>query len=121
MVPKTGKVGFSRQSDPTLLILTSLSSGSKHGHALIKDIEEISGVRLGPGTLYGAITRLEEQNLIKPLDPIGRRQPYAITATGIEVLRDTITNLKMIAEVGSRRLGINDKISPVLNTKVKVL
>ncbi len=121
MTPKTGKVGFSRQSDPTLLILTSLSSGPKHGHALIKDIEEISGVRLGPGTLYGAITRLEEQNLIKPLNPVGRRQPYAITSSGIEVLKDTIANLRMLAEVGSKRLGMIDKMGPALNTKLRVL
>ena len=38
-------------NDPTILILTSLSSGEKHGYALLQDIERYVGVRLGPGTL----------------------------------------------------------------------
>ena len=48
-------------SDPTLLVLASLAEGDKHGYAMMEDIERFAGVRLGPGTLYGAITRLEER------------------------------------------------------------
>ena len=47
-------------SDPTLLVLASLADGEKHGYAMMEDIQSFAGVRLGPGTLYGAITRLEE-------------------------------------------------------------
>lgn len=47
-----------------MLILTSLAGGPKHGHALLKDIGTFAGVTLSPGTLYGAITRLEERRLI---------------------------------------------------------
>ena len=53
-----------RSNDPPLLILTSLADGPKHGHALFKDIEEFAGISLGPGALYGAITRLEDRGLI---------------------------------------------------------
>ena len=49
-----------RSNDPPTLILMSLAGGAKHGHALLKDIEGFAGVKLGPGALYGAITRLEE-------------------------------------------------------------
>ena len=73
-------------NDPPLLILTSLASGPKHGHALLLDIESFSGARLGPGTLYGAITRLEQRGLIEPLDSDDRRRPYRITAAGSEAL-----------------------------------
>ncbi len=45
---------------PAVLIMTSLASGAKHGYALARDIEQFAGVTLGPGTLYGAITALEE-------------------------------------------------------------
>jgi hypothetical protein len=48
-------------SDPPLLVLASLASGPKHGHAMIEDIQRLCGTRLGPGTLYGAIARLEQQ------------------------------------------------------------
>jgi DNA-binding PadR family transcriptional regulator len=49
-----------RANEPAILILTSLASGSKHGYTLAKDIGEFAGVTLGPGTLYGAISRLEQ-------------------------------------------------------------
>ena len=44
-------------SDPTLLVLASLAEGDKHGYAMMEDIQRFADVRLGPGTLYGAITR----------------------------------------------------------------
>ena len=50
------------------------ASVPKHGYALLLDIEKFAGVRLGPGTLYGAIGRLEERGLIKPLATDGRLQ-----------------------------------------------
>ena len=58
-------------SDPTLLVLSSLAGGDKHGYAMMDDIERFAGVRLGPGTLYGAITRLEERGWIAPCRPHG--------------------------------------------------
>src|SRR5580704_7377390 len=74
--------GLRRANDPPLLILVSLAAGPKHGHALAKDIEDFAGVRLGPGALYGAITRLVERGLIEPLGGDDRRRPYRITPRG---------------------------------------
>ena len=48
-------------SDPTLLVLASLAAGDKHGYAIMEDVQQFANIRLGPGTLYGAITRLEER------------------------------------------------------------
>jgi len=45
-------------SDPELLILSSLAGGPKHGYGMMLDIQTFAGIELGPGTLYGAITRL---------------------------------------------------------------
>ena len=91
-------------SDPPLLVLASLASGPKHGHAMIEDIECLCGTRLGPGTLYGAITRLEQQGWIEPLPAEERRQPYRITAEGLIVLRAKLTTLQHFAKAGLRRL-----------------
>src|SRR4029079_7085124 len=75
--------GLRRTNDPPLLILVSLDDGPKHGHALAKDIEDFAGVRLGPGALYGAITRLAERGLIEPFgSDDDRRRPYRITPPG---------------------------------------
>ena len=69
-----------------VLVLTSLSNGPQHGYALVKDIEDFAGVKLGPGTLYGALARLEAADLIRPLPAQRRRHPYEITAAGAGVL-----------------------------------
>ncbi len=101
-----------RSNDPPLLILTSLAEGSKHGHALAKDIEDFAGVALGPGALYGAITRLEERGLIEPLPSDDRRRPYRITAAGVSALADAVAEMRRLAEVGAVRLGQVSSLHP---------
>ena len=91
-------------SDPPLLVLASLASGPKHGHAMIEDIASLCGTRLGPGTLYGAIARLEQLGWIKPLPAEERRQPYRITAEGQRVLHAKLTTLHKFAKIGLGRL-----------------
>jgi DNA-binding PadR family transcriptional regulator len=91
-------------SDPTILVLSSLANGDKHGYAMMEDIERFAAVRLGPGTLYGAITRLEQLGWIAPVPSTDRRQPYTITGAGREHLRSQLTSLSRIARTGLRRL-----------------
>ena len=93
-------------SDPPLLVLASLAEGPKHGYAMLEDIEAMCGTRLGPGALYGAITRLEEQGLIVPLEGDDRRKPYRITAEGRKVLRAKLETLRAFSHTGLRRLGL---------------
>jgi len=91
-------------SDPTLLVLASLAEGEKHGYAMMEDIQRFAGARLGPGTLYGAITRLEEKGWIRPVPSDDRRQPYAITAAGRRVLEEQVDALEKIVKTAQRRL-----------------
>lgn len=91
-------------SDPTLLVLASLAEGDKHGYAMMEDIQGFAGVRLGPGTLYGAITRLEERGWIRPVAADDRRQPYAITAAGKRHLEEQLATLEQIVRTAGRRL-----------------
>ena len=103
---KTPPEGMGHYSDPPLLVLASLANGPKHGHSMIEDIERLSGTRLGPGTLYGAIGRLEQQGWIEPLPAEKRRQPYRITAEGLSVLRAKLTTLERFAKSGLKRLAV---------------
>jgi DNA-binding PadR family transcriptional regulator len=91
-------------SDPTTLILTSLAAGAKHGYALQQDIEAFSGLRLGPGTLYGAIGRLEERGLIEATGEAGRRRPYRLTAAGATALETALDGMRAIVDTGQARL-----------------
>ena len=91
-------------AEPSVLILASLSGGAKHGYALIKDIEQIAGTTLGPGTLYGALTRLERQGLVESMPAEDRRRPYRITPAGAEAARAYLEHARRVATIGLRRL-----------------
>jgi DNA-binding PadR family transcriptional regulator len=96
---------FGRFSDPALLILSSLADGPKHGYGIMSDIETLTGLRLGPGTLYGALARLESSGFIKSLPAEDRRRPYQLTAKGITALRDELNLLQKLASTGLKRLA----------------
>ncbi len=93
-------------SDRGILILTSLADSPKHGYALIKDVEDFAGIKLGAGTLYGALSMLEKAGLVEALPAEERRRPYQITAAGREHLRVRLLEATRIAEVGLRRIAM---------------
>jgi DNA-binding PadR family transcriptional regulator len=91
-------------TDPSLLILASLADGEKHGYAMMEDIERFADVRLGPGTLYGAITRLEERGWIRALAAQDRRRPYRLTASGWLYLEEQMAAMNRVAKTALERL-----------------
>ena len=91
--------------DPTLLLLASLADGDKHGYAMMTDIEAFAGVRLGAGTLYGAIARAEARGLIQPVPPAARRQPYRLTTTGRQHLAGRLELLDRVRRAAARGLN----------------
>ena len=90
--------------DPSLLVLSSLAECDKHGYAIMMDVETFTGIHLGPGTLYGVITRLEERKWIRALDSDERRRPYRITAEGRKYLKEQLLTLNRTARIGLDRL-----------------
>ena len=87
-------------SDPALLILGSLASGPKHGYAILQEIEASAGISMGPGTLYGALPRLEQRGLVRALPGDDRRRPYELTAEGARVLRARLQAMQAFARRG---------------------
>jgi DNA-binding PadR family transcriptional regulator len=96
---------FGRFSEPALLILVSLADGPRHGYAITEDIAGFAEVRFGPGSLYGAIARLEARGLIEALESEDRRNPYRLTARGEKVLRARLASMQAVARVGQKRLA----------------
>lgn len=92
------------RSDPSVLILFSLLDGPKHGYALAQDIEQVAGAKLGPGTLYGALERLQREGLIEALPRDGRRRPLRLTPSGATVLAEELEVMRRVVEVGLDRL-----------------
>lgn len=87
-------------------MLTSLADGPKHGYAITRDVQELAGVRLGPGTLYGALSRLEGKGLIEGLPAQARRRPYRLTSAGSELLTAQLETFARVARTGLRRLRV---------------
>ena len=94
-----------RWADPSMLVLASLADGPKHGYAITQDVATQVGVQMGPGTLYGAIARLEDRGLIEALPPEDRRRPYKITAAGAAELAHAAAKMRTVAELGLTRLA----------------
>ena len=97
--------GLGRFASPWLLILTSLADGPKHGYAIMADVAAFSGVSMEPGTLYGALSRLERRGWVRPLATEERRRPYEITAAGEAVLAEQLTSIQQIVRVGLQRIA----------------
>ena len=100
-------------SEATYLILASLTE-PRHGYGVMQDVEAVSGgrVKLGPGTLYGALTNLLKQKLIRRSGETGegsdRRKVYALTALGEKVLvleGERLASLSRLASDVAKRLG----------------
>ena len=92
-------------NDPGLLLLISLASGAKHGHAMLLDVERFAGVRMGPGTLYGALSRLEASGQVEALPAEGRRRPYRLTGAGKSALEQRLGSLQRALTTGIARVN----------------
>lgn len=99
-----GLAELGRFAEPSLYILASLADGPKHGYAIMTDVESISGQPLGPGTLYGALARMEKRGLIEALEPEDRRRPYKLTGLGATTLRAQLEGLAGFSRLGLDRL-----------------
>jgi len=97
-------------SEPVLLILLSLAELPRHGYAILKDVEEISGGRvvLSTGTLYGALRRLLDDGWIERFeqdDTSRGRQAYRLTAPGKRNLRMEVSRMKHLTRLAGLRVA----------------
>jgi DNA-binding PadR family transcriptional regulator len=93
-------------NDSQVLVLCVLVDGPMHGYAINSAIEALIGQRLGPGSLYGALARLEAKQLIEPVVGEGRQRRVQLTATGREALERELRSMAHVATVGLRNLGV---------------
>jgi DNA-binding PadR family transcriptional regulator len=97
--------GLARFGEPGVLVLLSLSDGPKHGYGITADVLAETGVRLGPGTLYGALTKLVDRGLVRPLPAEDRRRPYQITDAGRAALEAQLATWTRVVATGRTRLA----------------
>ena len=102
-------------TEPVLLILTSLANQPRHGYALLKDIEGLSGgrVRMSTGTLFGALRRLLEDGWIEPfvqVDTSRQKQAYRLTTVGRQQLQLELDRMRQLMRAGFARLKSSEAI-----------
>jgi len=96
------------------LVMLSVAEQPRHGWAIIKRIEELSGPRAAPssGSLYLAIARLEERGLIEespPFDELAdQRRTYRLTSLGRRVVWLETARLAELVGLAKRWLGPED-------------
>jgi DNA-binding PadR family transcriptional regulator len=100
-------------TEPVLLILLSLAEKPRHGYALMKDIEILSGgrVRVSTGTLYGALRRLLEEAWIERFeqeDTSREKQAYRLTTAGRRQLRQELDRMKQLTRAAAGRLRMRE-------------
>lgn len=103
------KQGSKPLTEPVLLILLSLAEKPRHGYGLMKDIGSLSHgrVRLGTGTLYGALRRLLQDRWIEPFaqdDTSREKQAYKLTAVGRRQLHAELERMRQLSRTATTRL-----------------
>jgi DNA-binding PadR family transcriptional regulator len=93
-------------NDSQTLVLCVLAGGPLHGYAINTAIEELTGQRLGPGSLYGALARLEAKGLVEALEGEGRQRPVRLSPAGREVLERELRSMARVAAAGLKQLGV---------------
>ena len=118
--PMTDPRAFLPLSPQQFHILLALVDGHLHGYGIIRDVEERTGgsVRLGTGTLYTALARLETLDLVgesprraAPRDDDERRKYYQLTPLGRGVLQAEIDRLDALVR-HARRKGVTASARP---------
>lgn len=104
---KTPDPGRKPLSLPVMYILLALADGDRHGYAIKQDVERRTegAIRLGPGTLYEAIQRLEEGGLIREAEgdepahgQEAQRRYYTLTGRGWDALRKEMRQLGRLVD-----------------------
>jgi DNA-binding PadR family transcriptional regulator len=112
-------------TESTYFIMLSLVE-PRHGYGVMQYVSDLTrgGLRIGPGTLYGALATLEERKLIVPVERDdadcggSRRKEYALTALGRQVLALELERQKALVRIGESILGKEAAISDELEMEV---
>ena len=102
-------------TETTFYILLSMAVERKHGYAILKDVEALSKGRVVPstGTLYGALSRLLDQDLIErveeenPEEVSRPRKFYSLTQFGSKVLEAEMVRLRTLVVTAEQRIALD--------------
>ncbi len=73
----------------------------KHGYGIMQDVEKITSgrIKLGAGTVYQSLSKLESDGLIQPTQEIERKKQYQITKIGEKILSEEIDRIRELFRI----------------------
>lgn len=91
------KKSYLPMTETAFYILLSLSE-PRHGYGIAKFVSELTGgrIKLGSGTIYGTLTKMQRDDLIAVFDDSDKRVVYEITDNGKNILKAEIERIKLI-------------------------
>ena len=74
----------------------------EHGYGIMQRVENMTEgrIKIGPGTMYGTLSKLEAQQLISQVEEVDRKKIYKITDKGLSLLKFELKRLKELIENG---------------------
>jgi len=105
------KAQYLPMSETAYYILLSLTE-NRHGYGIMQHVETITEGRLtiGPGTLYGSLSRMEKDGLIMALGEEDRRKAYGITEPGRALLQCELERLQELLTNGVKHCESKNKL-----------
>lgn len=97
------KHSYLPMSETMYYILLSLND-EMHGYGIMQNVEKLTQgrIKLGAGTIYNSLSKLEKDSLIKPVSEYDRRKSYIITNIGSAVISAELKRLKELYENGKQ-------------------
>ena len=97
------KQDYLPMSETAFYLLLSLSE-VRHGYGIMQHVEELTNrrIRLGAGTVYGTLSRMEKDGLIRAVAEVERRKLFQITPGGVELLKAEAARIRELFENGRK-------------------
>lgn len=72
-----------------------------HGYGIVQMVEKMTegAIRLAPGTMYGSLSKMEKDGVIKFIKEEDKRKIYEITELGLEILNIELNRIKCLYKI----------------------
>jgi len=96
-------------TETAFYMLLSLKE-ERHGYGIMQHVEKLTQGRLqiGPGTIYGTLSKMEKDGLIESKNQIERRKTYVQTALGKTIMEKELVRLTEMVRI-SREIGVENE------------
>jgi len=98
---------FLPMTESAYYILLSLNE-PRHGYGIMQHVEEITEgrIKIGPGTIYGTLSKLEKEELILQKLETDRKKIYSLSEKGKEVLELELKRLQELVKNGMKEMEV---------------